>query len=117
MVRNQNHNGDQVILNDLTFMYGDLKAVDSLNLVIRKDEIPGFPGPNGAGKITAIRMICRLLKPVSGEILIKGKSWSENPENRKLIGYPFFLFMFFTGAAFPMEGNELFQLVGYSFTI
>ena len=87
MVGKQNHMGDQVKLNNLTFRYGDLTAVDSLNLEIRKNEILGFLGPNGAGKTTAIRMICGLLKPDSGEILIKGKSWSENPENRKLIGY------------------------------
>lgn len=83
----QNHNSDPVIIKDLIFKYGDLTAVDSLNLEIRKDEILGFLGPNGAGKTTAIRMICGLLKPNSGEIYIKGKRWCENPENRKLIGY------------------------------
>ena len=83
----QNSASYPVVIKDLVFKYGDLTAVDSLNLEIKKDEILGFLGPNGAGKTTAIRMICGLLRPKSGEIYIKGKRWGENPENRNLIGY------------------------------
>jgi ABC-2 type transport system ATP-binding protein len=87
MLKNHYSSEDQVLLHDLTLKFGDFTAVDNLNLAIRKDEILGFLGPNGAGKTTAIRMICGLLKPNTGEIIIKGKRWNENPENRKLIGY------------------------------
>jgi ABC-2 type transport system ATP-binding protein len=84
---NQEQIENQVELNELTYRYGDLIAVDSLNLAIRRNEILGFLGPNGAGKTTAIRMICGLLKPYMGEVLIRGKRWTENAENRKMIGY------------------------------
>lgn len=87
MTQGQNHNGEQVVLHDLTFRYGNLTAVDSLDLSIHSNEILGFLGPNGAGKTTAIRMICGLLKPSRGEVIIKGHKWSKNPGNRKMIGY------------------------------
>jgi ABC-2 type transport system ATP-binding protein len=52
--------------------YGDLLAVDDLSLRVRRGEVFGFLGPNGAGKTTSIRMMCGLLKPSSGEVLING---------------------------------------------
>ncbi len=56
----------------LTKRYGDLTAVQDLNLGIRKGEIFGFLGPNGAGKTTAIRMIVGLLEPTEGKIEFAG---------------------------------------------
>ncbi len=73
---------------DLTKRFsGDVLAVDNLNLKVREGEVFGFLGPNGAGKTTSIRMIVGLLKPTSGNVLIKGEkieaaSW----EIRKKIG-------------------------------
>ncbi len=57
---------------ELTKEYGDLTAVDGLNLGVRQGEIFGFLGPNGAGKTTAIRMMVGLLEPTSGSIKFQG---------------------------------------------
>jgi len=61
----------------LTKSYGKLKAVDQLNLEIYKGEVFGFLGPNGAGKTTSINMMCGLLKPDSGRVVIHGKPITE----------------------------------------
>lgn len=57
----------------LTRTYGDVNAVEDLNLGVKQGEILGFLGPNGAGKTTSIQMICGLVKPTRGEVLIHGK--------------------------------------------
>ena len=57
--------------------YGDLQAVDGLDLRIKKGEVFGFLGPNGAGKTTSINMMVGLLRPTSGEIKINGKDIAE----------------------------------------
>jgi len=62
-----------ISVRDLTKYYKDLKAVDNLTLEVRKGEVFGFLGPNGAGKSTSINMICGLIKPTEGEVLIDGK--------------------------------------------
>jgi ABC-2 type transport system ATP-binding protein len=59
---------------NLTKRFGHLTAVKGLNLEIHAGEIFGFLGPNGAGKTTSISMICGLLVPDSGDVLIHGKS-------------------------------------------
>jgi len=59
---------------DLSKSYGDLKAVDKLNLEIYEGEVFGFLGPNGAGKTTSINMMCGLLKADLGQVLIKGEA-------------------------------------------
>jgi ABC-2 type transport system ATP-binding protein len=57
---------------NLVKAFGDLKAVDDVNLAIRKGEIFGLLGPNGAGKTTIISMITGLAKPTSGRITVDG---------------------------------------------
>ena len=75
-------------IENVTKYYGDLKAVDSLNLRIAEGEIFGFIGPNGAGKTTTIKMLATLLVPTSGQILIAGIDPEEEPrEVRRMIGY------------------------------
>ena len=58
---------------NLTKKFGALTAVSDLSLQIHEGELFGFLGPNGAGKTTAINMMCGLLKPNSGEVLVRGK--------------------------------------------
>lgn len=66
--------GDGVIsTRGLTKRYGDVCAVDDLELDVRAGEIYGFLGRNGAGKTTTIRMLLSLVRPTAGEVRILGK--------------------------------------------
>jgi ABC-2 type transport system ATP-binding protein len=56
----------------LTKHYGSLKAVQDLTLEVYEGEVFGFLGPNGAGKTTSINMMCGLLKPDAGRVLVRG---------------------------------------------
>ncbi len=68
--------------------FGDLKAIQSLDLEVEKGTIYGFLGPNGCGKTTAIRMLTGLLKPTSGEVEVLGYSLPDDAEKlRRKIGY------------------------------
>ncbi|NLJ78475.1 MAG: ABC transporter ATP-binding protein [Tissierellia bacterium] len=58
---------------DLTKTYGDLRAVDNLNLSIGRGEIFGFLGLNGAGKTTTIRMLLGMITPTSGYCYLNGE--------------------------------------------
>jgi ABC-2 type transport system ATP-binding protein len=57
----------------LTKRYGEILAVDHINMHVKRSEIFGFLGPNGAGKTTTIRMLTGLTKPTSGTATISGK--------------------------------------------
>ena len=77
-----------VSANKLTKKFGDFIATDSLDLAVAKGEIFGFLGANGAGKTTAMRMLCGLLKPTSGEAKVAGFDVYRQPEQiKKSIGY------------------------------
>src|SRR5215813_2153887 len=58
---------------DLTKQYDARRAVDQLNLEVRRGEIVGFLGPNGAGKTTSIRMILGLIAPTAGRVELFGQ--------------------------------------------
>ncbi len=70
-------------LKDLTKRFGDLMAVDHLNLEIPEGEIFGFLGPNGAGKTTTIKMMGGILKPTSGHVSICAIPMATEPEAAK----------------------------------
>jgi ABC-2 type transport system ATP-binding protein len=73
---------------NLTRKYGELVALDNLNLEIAAGECFGFIGPNGAGKTTTIKILSTLLKPTWGEARIDGKVIGyQNAEIRPIIGY------------------------------
>ena len=61
-----------VVTQDLSRNYGDIEAVDSIDLRIPRGEIYGFLGPNGAGKTTLVRMLITLLLPSSGSATVAG---------------------------------------------
>ena len=74
----------------LTKRYGDLLAVDSLNLSIEEGEIFGLLGPNGAGKTTTLSMLATLLKPTSGTGRVNGYDILSQPADvRRSIGIVF----------------------------
>ena len=58
----------------LSKRYGDLAAVDGLDLTVERGELYGFLGPNGAGKTTTIRMALGLIHPTGGAIEVLGSS-------------------------------------------
>ncbi len=70
-------------LKDLNKKYGNLLAVNNLNLIVPKGEIFGFIGPNGAGKTTTINMIGGILAPTSGDVTICGINMEVHPEKAK----------------------------------
>lgn len=80
---------DKVIsVNKLTKKFGDFIAVDNITFEVDKGEIFGFLGANGAGKTTAMRMLCGLLMPTSGEARVAGFDvFKENEKIKKNIGY------------------------------
>lgn len=75
-------------IESLTKSFGTIKALDNLNLKIKRGELLGIIGPNGAGKTTAIRMACCILKPDSGDIIVDGLSIHDDPiAIKSMIGY------------------------------
>ena len=74
----------------LTKQYGDLLAVDSLNLCIDEGEIFGLLGPNGAGKTTTLSMLATLVKPTAGTGRVNGFDILSQPADvRRSIGIVF----------------------------
>ncbi|MGD8858848.1 MAG: ATP-binding cassette domain-containing protein [Myxococcales bacterium] len=73
---------------DLTRRFGDFTAVDAISLQVSPGEIFGFLGANGAGKTTAMRILCGLLEPTSGSARVAGFDAMTNPERiKERIGY------------------------------
>ena len=73
---------------DLTKMYGDLYALNRLNLTLEQGDVYGFIGPNGAGKTTTMRILATLLNPTWGEATVCGYSiYTGAKDIRRAIGY------------------------------
>lgn len=80
--------GHAIRARGLTKMFGELRAVDALDLDVPRAEIYGFLGPNGSGKSTTIRMLCGLLRPTEGEADVLGVHVPGNTRRLKpRIGY------------------------------
>ncbi|XFC38463.1 ATP-binding cassette domain-containing protein [Stenotrophomonas indicatrix] len=72
----------------LSRRFGDLLAVDNVDLQVPRGQVYGFLGPNGSGKSTTIRMLCGLLEPSAGEIEVLGLEIPVQAEAlRRRIGY------------------------------
>ena len=72
----------------ITKTFGDFTAVDHISFEVKKGEIFGFLGANGAGKTTAMRMFCGLSTPTSGKAMVAGFDVYKNAEEiKKNIGY------------------------------
>ena len=110
---------------NLTKRYGELVALDNLNLRIEEGDAFGFIGPNGAGKTTTIKILSTLLKPTWGEARIAGLS--VGPVNarqvRSMIGYvPDYFgsyedmvvkeYLEFFAAAYEIHGEKRDQVIG-----
>ena len=80
---------DKVIqVRDLVKKFGRFIANDHLSFDVHRGEIFGFLGANGAGKTTAIRILCGLSRPTSGEVIIAGYDvYSQTEKIKKHIGY------------------------------
>ena len=77
-----------IVCKDLTKQFGDFYAVDKISFDVFKGEIFGFLGANGAGKTTAMRILCGLSYPSSGEATVAGFSVRNQQESiKKNIGY------------------------------
>lgn len=76
---------------DLTRKFGNLTAVDELNLHVDKGEVFGFLGPNGAGKTTTVRMLCCLISKTSGKAKIGDYEIGNTKDQQKIRGIIGFL--------------------------
>jgi ABC-2 type transport system ATP-binding protein len=73
---------------DLTKKYGELFAINKIDLKLDRGDVFGFIGPNGAGKTTTMRILATLLNPTWGEAYVGGYSiYSKPKEIRRIIGY------------------------------
>ncbi|MGA0377495.1 MAG: ATP-binding cassette domain-containing protein [Ilumatobacteraceae bacterium] len=100
-------NSAPIIAEQLARHFGDVKAVDGIDLTVNQGEIFGFLGPNGAGKSTAVRMLTTLLRPTSGTARVAGFDVvKQADEVRRNIGVAL------QDAAIDplMTGNELLEL-------
>ena len=59
-------------VNDLSKNFNDFQAVKNLSFTVNQGDVYGFLGQNGAGKSTTLRMLLKLIKPTSGEIIFSG---------------------------------------------
>jgi len=84
------NNDEQWVIetHSLTKRFKGVTAVDGLNLTVRKGEIFGLLGPDGAGKTTTIRMLCAIMDPSEGSARVAGFDTVREPEEiKKRIGY------------------------------
>ena len=81
-------NKTAILVENLSKQFGHFKAVDQISFEVAQGEIFGFLGANGAGKTTAMKMLCGLSMPTSGKATVAGFDvYTENESIKKSIGY------------------------------
>jgi ABC-2 type transport system ATP-binding protein len=86
--RDKNTSGDVIQAQELTKMFGEEAAVDSLTMHVPRGTIFGFVGPSGCGKTTTVRLLTGVHKPTSGQVTVLGKNPYEfSKSDREKIGY------------------------------
>jgi ABC-2 type transport system ATP-binding protein len=79
---------EAVDLQGLTKDFGDLRAVDGMDLRVHRGEMFALVGPDGAGKTTSMRLICGAMLPSDGEAFVEGVGVTEDPERvKRMVGY------------------------------
>ena len=102
-----------VVATDLTRVFGDFVAVDSVSLEVRSGEVFGFLGPNGAGKTTTIKMLIGLLPPTRGTAMVCGRDVSVDPYAiREQVGYMSQLFSLYPDLTVVENINFFLDLYG-----
>jgi len=81
---NESSRCDAIVTHDLVRHFGDVRAVNGVNIQIPKGEIYGFLGPNGAGKSTMVHMLCTLLAPTGGRASVAGFDVGSDPGKVRL---------------------------------
>ena len=77
-----------IVVQNVTKLYGEQKALDNISFEVKTGEIVGFLGPNGAGKSTMMKIITGFIPASSGKVKVNGlEAGTENLEVRKQIGY------------------------------
>ena len=77
-----------IVVQGVTKLYGEQKALDNVSLQVKTGEIVGFLGPNGAGKSTMMKIITGFIPASSGQVVVNGlEVGTNNLEVRKQIGY------------------------------
>ncbi|MFB6141063.1 MAG: ABC transporter ATP-binding protein [Halosimplex sp.] len=87
MVSDTPPDGPAIETDDLTKRFGDVLAVDGLDLSIARGDVYGFLGPNGSGKTTTMRMLTTLTRPTSGSARVMGVDVTNRRELISVVGY------------------------------
>jgi len=118
-----------IVVNNVTKIYGEQKALDDVSFEIKKGQVVGFLGPNGAGKSTMMKIITCFIPQTSGEIKVCGFDVTEQPiDVKRMVGYlpehnPLYLDMYvkeyldFTAGVYKVDNRkarirEMIDMVG-----
>ena len=94
-----------IIADGLTKKFGTFTATDRISFRVKEGEIFGFLGANGAGKTTAMRMLCGLSRPTEGQATVAGFDvYRQAEEVKKCIGY-------MTGGVDPITRRQFWELI------
>ena len=94
--------------------FGEVMAVDSVDLSVSRGEIYGFLGPNGAGKSTTVRMLITLLMPTKGRAFVGGKDVVQRAQEVRLIIGAALQEAALDNGASPVVRGEIYGFLGRS---